>query len=127
MARPKTAHIHVRRPYGVLRTESLQVAVPTAKSNDMLASLGLLRLLVTHPQDALQPADPEGGVHGCTPFSDRAMDGESENPMETELASEQCRGRPLSLLTFFAAAKKVSRRRRKRLALKRTARPKVPP
>ena len=46
----------------------------------MLASLGLLRLLVTHPQDALQPADPEGGVHGCTPFSDRAMDGESENP-----------------------------------------------
>ncbi|MFC3551931.1 hypothetical protein ACFOLC_13050 [Lysobacter cavernae] len=27
--------------------------------------------------------DPKGGVHGCTPFSDRARDGESENPLNS--------------------------------------------
>ena len=32
-------------------------------------------------------ADPKGAAHGWAAFSDRAMDGESENPLETHVAS----------------------------------------
>jgi hypothetical protein len=34
------------------------------------------------------PADPEGGAHGCAPFSDLATDGESENPVDNAIVME---------------------------------------
>lgn len=58
---------------------------------------------------------PEGGRHGCRPFSDRAMDGESENGDGTahSLSGFDVTRKVLSLVTFFAPAKKVTRRQAK--------------
>jgi hypothetical protein len=50
-------------------------------------------------------ADPEGGVHGCTPFSDLAMDGESENPVDND-AAWRVLEKAFSLVRFFCALQK---------------------
>ena len=50
--------------------------------------------------------------------ADRAMDGESENSIETELASLLCSGK-VALVTFFAAAEKVTRRQANAVDVKR--------
>ena len=53
----------------------------------LLLSLSLsLLLLIPYPEPPAVSLNPKGGVHGCTPFSDRAMDGESENPRRDSAA-----------------------------------------
>ena len=37
--------------------------------------------------------DPEGCAHGCAPFFDRAMDGESKNPRSNESIGVPCTGK----------------------------------
>jgi hypothetical protein len=45
--------------------------------------------------------DPEGGAHGCAPFFDRAMDGESKNPDSNETLGLLRREKRFSLVRFF--------------------------
>ena len=87
----------------------------------------VVELLLLQPGDREHIRRPGGRRTGCAAFSDRTMDGESENPLKTRLASVPCRGSPLSLLTFFAGAKKVSHRRRKPLPLDQKQRGGLPP
>jgi len=66
--------------------------------------------------------DPKGGVHGCTPFFDRATDGESKNPRSGCVSRcEYCRGEPFSLVPFLLGSAKEmnSAFRPKALALKK--------
>ena len=66
--------------------------------------------------------DPKGGVHGCTPFFDRAMDGKSKNPRSRCVSRcEYCRGEPFSLVPFLLGSAKEmnSAFRPKALALKK--------
>jgi hypothetical protein len=53
----------------------------------------------------LQQETRRGGVHGCTPFSDLATDGESENPLDKDTSIESFE-KAFSLVRFFCALQK---------------------
>jgi hypothetical protein len=52
--------------------------------------------------------DPKGGMHGCMPFSDRAVDGESENPLGNETLLIASSGKALSFGYFSLLAPQVA-------------------
>src|SRR5688500_15954232 len=119
---PKTAAIHGRRPFGVsgcwrlLRDCESQGA--ESGSSDCAPSHGLDSQPLTFSILRMRPASrhPEGGRHGCRPFSDRAMDGESENGDDpTHPLSGFDLTRKVLSFGYFSLhqQRKVTRRRRK--------------
>ncbi|MFL6591274.1 MAG: hypothetical protein ACJ8GK_01020, partial [Luteimonas sp.] len=106
LARLKTAHIHVRRPYGVSRVQS-QANGDGEQSNEN--SL----LLVTHPQAASNCADPEGAAHGWAAFSAEPWMASRKIPMSVTHASELCGESCFLLVTFLCSTqRKVTRAQR---------------
>jgi hypothetical protein len=75
----------------------------------VLLLLLLLLSAFQRQQTTATSPDPQGGAHGCAPFSDRAMDGESENPRDTDVVPFALSRKRLSLVTFFGKTKKVTR------------------
>jgi hypothetical protein len=66
--------------------------------------------------------NPEGGAHGCAPFSDRAMDGEYENTEGLSGRRIDLSGRPFLFGDFFfgpAKKKLLGRGSGRRSALSR--------
>jgi hypothetical protein len=115
---PKTAAIHGRRPFGVserwrLLRDCESQRRRQARFPDDLLPTGRSQSL-TFSTLRLQSASghPEGGRHGCRPFSDQATDGLSENGDDNPhpLSEVELTRKVLSLVTFFAPAKKVTRR-----------------
>ena len=87
---PKLASLRHGRLFGrfALRC-SARFMAQHVKGVSKGASNGTTHLLlrVSYLQSGASSADPEGAAHGWAAFSDRAMDGESENPLETRVAS----------------------------------------
>src|SRR5688500_9845206 len=94
MSRQKTAGIHAGRPPGLEALRKAFFVIPSA-ARDLLVGLhskqiprcarddkvfGVAAFALPRSMRALALTRPEGRRTGCAPFSDRAMDGESENP-----------------------------------------------
>ena len=120
MSRQKTAGIHAGRPPGLETYGKTVFSVIPSAARDLLVGkkkqiprcarddkvCGAVAFALSRSMHALHPSRPEGRRTGCAPFSDRAMDGESENPghaLRSLFSSD--RGRHFLLVTFLCASK----------------------